>query len=306
MPTRDHRSPGRKHPRRRGRPRRRLGPGILLKATSWLVPPGLGLRLGAGLASGSAWLAGSVGRSVVPDLIREYPRRVAELFGEPLAAADARRLMKERLAFLVARRMVSHALNSNRGQRYLRAELEVEGAEHLEAAMATGKGAVLVSTHFGFPNLMRVILRRAGIRHVSARIGGATVNQVSVGGDVWSRIGALRQFRSALGGGGACVVLADGRMGAPLQVPFFARETTITLGAFYLSQAAGCPILPYFGLMPDHRSRLRVEIHPAVTPLTSSDPPALAQAAGEFFGVYRNYARRYPSHLPYRLVRAPK
>ncbi len=286
--------------------RRKLGPGILLDATSLLVPTGLGLRLGARLAAGSAWLAQRVGRSVVPDLLREYPRRVADLLGEPLADSDGRRLMGERLAYLAARRMMAKALVSRRGQRYLRAEVEAEGVEHLAAAMSQGKGAVLVSTHFGFPNLMRMILRNQGIRHISARIGSAAVNQVSVGGDVWSRIAALRRFKGALGNGGACVVLADGRMGAPLQVQFFGRQTTVTLGAFYLSQAVGCPILPYFGVMPDHRSRLRVEIKPALTPASSADPHALAKVADEFFEVYRDYAQRFPSHLPYRLVRTQR
>ncbi len=279
---------------------------MLLDATGLVVPTGLALRIGARLAAGSAWLAQSVGRAVVPDLIREYPRRVSELLGQPIDESARRRLVKERLAFLAAHRMLSKALVSRRGQRYLRATVECGGIEHLTAAMSQGKGAVLVTTHFGFPNLMRMVLRKQDIRHVAARIGGAAVHQVSVGGDVWSRIAALRRFKSALAAGGACVVLADGRMGAPLQVKFWSRETTVTLGAFYLSQAVGCPILPYFAVMPDHRSRLRVEIAPALTPAASAEAPALARVAEEFLDVYRHYAQRYPSHLPYRLVRPPR
>ncbi len=130
------------------------------------------------------------------------------------------------------------------------------------------------------------------------------MHHVSVSGDAWARLAALRRFRAVLEGGGACVLLADGRMGAPIHMPFFRGETTITLGAFYLGHAARSPVLPFFGVMPDHRLRLRVEIAPALASAKGSSGAALGAVAEEFFGVYRAYVRRYPSHLPYRFVRA--
>jgi lauroyl/myristoyl acyltransferase len=279
-----------------GRP---MIPEALLDTVGRLLPPALGFRLGARLADGSAWLAGHASRRLLPEQIREYPRRVADLFGEPFTATEARRLMGERLAFLVSRQVVAYILNSDPGRRQVLAHVEVRGAEHLQAALGPGRGAVLTSTHFGFPRLMGPVLDRLGIRYTMARPTGKKEEEVSVRGDLWTRLGALRSFRTALAGGSACVLLADGRMGAPKQMPFFQRETTVTLGAFYLGQLAGCPVLPFFGVMPGRLPRLRMEILPPLSPAKSSSAQALADAAQEFFEVYKVYARQYPSHLPY-------
>jgi lauroyl/myristoyl acyltransferase len=288
--------------RRRGR--RWLSPGSVLDFASWLIPPALGLSLGRHLATASAGLIGSVGGPFVPRMVHEYPRRVGDLFGQRLSHSDARRLMRERLAFLIARQLASHALATGRGRRQLWEQLEVRGLEHLEAARAQGQGVMLVTTHFGLPFLIRVVLPRLGIRQVQAELGDeAGGRNVAVSGGALERLAALKRFRAALVGGAACVLLADGRIGAPIQMSFFERDTTITLGAFYLGHLAQCAILPYFGVMPGDRARLCVEISPALELPKGSSPEDLAAMAEGFFGVYRDYARRYPSHLPYRLIR---
>jgi lauroyl/myristoyl acyltransferase len=247
-------------------------------------------------------LATGVLRPLMPDLIREYPRRVADVFGETWRPAEGRQLMRERLAFLAACRIVSRALATERGRRRLRPRVEVDGLEHLTAAMADARGAILVSTHFGLPYLMRIVLDDLGIRHLHAKREEGRAN-VSVSGDAWARLAALRRFQAGLGDGAACVLLADGRMGTPTEIPFFHGATPATLGAFSLGYVARRPILPYFGLMPDSRSRLRVEIGPPLRPATAPGRAGLAAVAEEFFSLYRSYARRYPSHLPKRLVR---
>jgi hypothetical protein len=302
MPEHDDRRPG--PGTGRARPRVEERGGALVRAATALVPPVLGLRLWSRLAGPSAWLTGTVGPSLLPEVIREHPRRVADLLGETIVPLDGRRLMRERLSFLVARRLVSRALTSDRGRRYLRAHLDVQGLEHLQLACEAGKGVVLITTHFGLPFVMRIVLRRLGISHVHAKLGEQTGENIAVLGDTWARIAALRRFRTALAGGTACTLLVDGRMGAPLRLPFFRGSTDLTLGAFYLGRVTGCPIVPYFGLMPDDGSRIRVEIGPALAPVKGSGHAALVAAAEEFLGIYRAYAQRYPSHLPFRLARA--
>ena len=277
--------------------------GVLLDAVSWLVPPALGLSVGARVAAGSAWLIENGMSPYASDALREYPARVGVLLRETFSRDEARRLLRARLAFLIARRLGSHALATPGGRRRLLAHLTVDGMEHLAAARAQGRGVVLVTTHFGFPYLMRIVLRSAGIpqRHVQPD-DNAKGSSVPVSGGPWERMAALKQLRAALAGGAACVVLADGRMGSPVRVPLLGDETTIALGAFYLGYLARCPIVPFFTVMPDAPS-LRLEIAPPLTPPQGSSPDALAAVAEEFVGIYRAYVRRYPSHLPSRLLR---
>jgi hypothetical protein len=289
---------------RRRRRRRGLRPGAALDALSWLVPPAAALRLGDGLAGVAAGAVQTVARPFLPDAIRDYPRRVGVLFDEAVSPAGARRLVRERLAFLLTRQYASHALVTEGARRRLWERIEIPGLEHLEAARALGQGVMLVTTHFGLPFLIRVALPGLGIRQVQAKLDeGRKGPNVPVRGDAWERVAALKRFRAALAGGAACVLLVDGRIGAPVRMPFFASETTVTLGAFYLGYAARCPILPYFGLAPDPRGRLRLEISPPLPAPKDPSPEDLTEVAEAFFNVYRAYARRYPSHLPHRLVR---
>ena len=274
-----------------------------LGAVSRLIPLAVGLRLGPHFAASSAWLIRNVARSYVPDHLRQYPARVGDLLGEALPPSEARRLMRERLSFRIARRLASHALATPRGRRSLLEHLEVNGLEHLHAAQARGHGVVLVTTHFGFPYLMRIVLLDQGICQLHAHPrDDAEGTNVAVSGGPWQRLAALQRFRSALADGAACVLLADGRMGAPIRVPLFSGETTIAFGSFYLGYLAQCPIVPFFTVM-SHRSSLRVEIAPALTPPTGSSPAALAEVAEEFLAIYGTYVRRYPSHLPRHLFR---
>src|SRR5262245_30377941 len=40
--------------------------------------------------------------------------------------------------------------------------IDVRGVDHLASALDSGRGAVVISTHFGFPHLIRMVLTERG------------------------------------------------------------------------------------------------------------------------------------------------
>ena len=87
-------------------------------------------------------------------LFRHWPegpammkRNLLQVFGDTLSPAEAERLARE--FSRAASCEVIDILRLRNGARPLRKLVEFRGREHLEAAMAGGKGAILYSAHFG-------------------------------------------------------------------------------------------------------------------------------------------------------------
>ena len=175
--------------------------------------------------------------------------------------------------------------------------VEVHGRERLAAAFAEGRGVILVTGHFGFPPAIRVALDATGTSWLALRQFGLREGGLSLGGDPWARVRTLRRAREALGRNQACVILADGGHGAVARVPFLEGQLGVSLGAFALARASGCPVVPFFVPLVDGPRRLRVEIE---APLPRSMPPGedpVDGAVRSFARLYETYVRRYPSSV---------
>ena len=224
--------------------------------------------------------------------------QVVKLYGERPTGEERRRLAARRLAFLLTRKVIYLVLKAwplAQAQSRL-PPIDVDGLQHLEAALAGSGGAVLVTAHFGFPVLVGPVLATRGVDVVAAGAASTWVDE-SLVGNLWDRARALRRLQARLAGRSVCVFLPDSARGVGVEVPFLAARVRIGLGAFALAQQAGCPVLPVFGVRWPETGGFRVEFGPPFTTLGSLPRGLPIDAAHTFGRVLESYARRLPDHL---------
>jgi hypothetical protein len=269
------------------------------------LPLPLGLHLAGRLAADPEQVRRLRGGHDLVEQARHFARQLVQLFGRVPRTGESARLVQERLAFLLTRPLVDRALSSDdpAAGSPLATRTEVRGRKHLEASVAGGRGTILISTHFGFPILARLVLEQLKVPVVVAAANRSGGSLVSLEGDVWSSVRALRRMRAALDGNSVCVLVIDGMTGsARVGVPFFRRKIHIGLGAFQLARLAGSPVVPFFAVAPHGPSHFRLTFLPQLRPREGSEGRTLTGAARAFVDVYRPYARRYSSHLPHRAL----
>jgi len=158
--------------------------------------------------------------------------------------------------------------------RTIRERTEVRGFEHLRAALAAGRGAVLVTGHCGDWEWLNAILGIEGIPMTIAvrEVYDPRLNEIArrlrarFGAEVVERgKGAGRALLAALRRNRVVGLLIDQDIrGVPgVFVPFFGRPAWTPAGAAQLALAAGCPVIPAF----DHRrpdGRHVAEAHPPI------------------------------------------
>ena len=128
----------------------------------------------------------------------------------------------------------------------------IEGAEHLKAALAKGKGAIMVTGHFGNWELAgRVLAHAAGGALVVARtlsnpLVEARARRFREGGGlkVIGREGALRHVLNHLRAGGCVAMLIDQNQRAGgVFVPFFGKLASTVPSPASLALKYGAPVL---------------------------------------------------------------
>ena len=231
-------------------------------------------------------------------------RSLLELFGETLSPAGAERLARE-----FSRAEACEAIDVMRlrnGARPLRKLVEFRGREHLEAAMAAGKGAILCSAHYGSYASAFSLIHASGIpvtsigrwwwnydpntspavrrfwdfayaRRLLRYRQGPNIEPWT--GRLASGVQAVRTLRR----NEVVTILSD----APplvsdesrvVKVPFLGREATFLPGVVHLARSSGAPVL----MVTVHRSadyrHQVVEISPPLS-LEGELQEALARCA---------------------------
>jgi KDO2-lipid IV(A) lauroyltransferase len=149
----------------------------------------------------------------------------------------------------------------------IRALVEVRGAEHVEKAMAAGRGALMVTCHIGNWELHGVAHGLLfGAIHVVARpldnplLDRRLCALRTIGGNtVVYKQRALAQILRALREGGGIAILIDQNVhpGDGLFVDFFGRKAATTTVAAALAVKTGCALVPCrTELLRDGRYRL--------------------------------------------------
>jgi lauroyl/myristoyl acyltransferase len=218
-------------------------------------------------------------------------------------------------------------------------QIEVDGLAHLDEALAAGRGAILVSAHFGHGRLIKPVLRMHGRRVLlvgmiphgrnvpdfpGVRLSrlGERVSE-ALGLPRWSRFDAawretvgedlpaalnLRPHVAALARNDVLVMLADGRSARRLvRAPVLGMDVHFAPGAMSIARATGAPVLPTF-VVDDAERRggigIRLVIHPPLDLQTTSDSKRdLDVNIRRFAAVYEQQVRTHPHNWHWLWVR---
>jgi KDO2-lipid IV(A) lauroyltransferase len=187
----------------------------------------------------------------------------------------------------------------------IRSRVEIEGAERVHQAARNGRGALLITGHFGFWELH-------GIAHGALLYPIAVVARpldnpllhdlleevrTATGNSVIYRKGGVRRILKALGSNQGVAVLIDQHIqpADALVVEFFGRPAATTAAVAALAARTGAPVIPVFAL-PLPRGRLRLIYEHPVAPPADESPEALRQFTQRCTDVLEMYVRRHP-HL---------
>ncbi len=206
----------------------------------------------------------------------------------------------------------------HRSSQDLEDNVALEGREHLDALVARGRGAVVVSGHLGNFELM---LPRAGIagyrvhgvvKPQSNRLIDSFHNGIRTreGVGIIPTGGSFPRIVAALDAGEFVGLLGDQDAGGKGHfVPFLGRPASVSRGPATLAVKAGAPLLMVFVFrQPDNRHVMRIEpaieIDPAwdeetaIRRLTEIHTARLEQAVREAPAMYYWVHRRWKTRPP--------
>lgn len=278
----------------------------LLAAPAWLLPEALWsplcrARIGLGALTGER-------------AIRNTARSVGAALGER-DAARCLAIMREQKAAVHEMR-----LQDLRGWRPggWSPEIALEGEEHLKAALARGKGAILWLAPFVFNSgPTKIALHRKGYRvsHLSSpkhgvsetRFGIKYLNRIRcvpedrclVDRIVFDRHApttAMRRMVRALKAGEVVSIVAASTEGYEMiQAPVFGGRLPVAVGAPRLAGLTGAPLLPAFTVRdPKLGWRIAIDAPIALAAGASSEERCVA-AATEFLRRSESWVRQFPS-----------
>jgi KDO2-lipid IV(A) lauroyltransferase len=250
----------------------------------------------------------------------ELIRNLRQLLGEELAADAAQRLTRDWFRFASCEAIDVMRLRYR--ARPLRRLVEIRGREHLDAALAGGKGAILCSAHFGSYDCAFSLLGASGflVTTIGRWQHNYTAGLSSAERRFWDLVYArrLRRHRHRPniepwpGRVGVAALAAatlranevvtvaidapplDSDLARTVEVPFLGRRARLLPGAVTLAQVTGAPLL--MGFMhraADYRHQV-LEIS-APVPVGGDTAMAFARCAAEVSAAIR----RSPAHWNY-------
>jgi KDO2-lipid IV(A) lauroyltransferase len=185
----------------------------------------------------------------------------------------------------------------------MRDRIDVEGDDRMRAALAEGKGVIIVTGHFGYWEMH-------GITHalvlppmsVLARpLDNPFLHQLledvrrRTGNNVIYRNGAIRKVLRALSANETVAILIDQHIAGAdaVRVDFFNRPVSTTSAVASLALRTGAPLVPAFALpLPHGRMRLVYE-HPIDLPRADAADP-VRELTQRCTDVLEMYVRRHP------------
>ena len=265
------------------------------RATAGMLGPRALARLG-GLLGEVFWRVGRRRREILD-------------FNLALAFPELDEAARRARSRAVARHFGRVALDALRVQRLspeaLRAEVEVEGEEHLERAAAGGRGLFVLSAHLGsweVAGLVAGLLLPHGLAAVNRPLDNPLLDvelqrlRLGLGNRVLGKRSIARDVLRELAAGGAVGILIDQRVSEEVGVPapFFGHPTPTHPILARLVRRSAAPVVPVFAvwLAP---GRYRVLFEPALelesVPDDERDDLALT---ARYTAVVESVIRRWP------------
>jgi lauroyl/myristoyl acyltransferase len=310
-------------PRRRRRPGRAAWQGavrvgrLLRQAETvafWLAVAPLLALLPAGLAYRAAcWRADWTFRCW-PEKRGEVVRNLRQVLGEELSPEEAERMARD--VFRIRTCEVVDLMRLRGRARSLERLVEIRGREHLDAALAEGKGVILCSAHFGSYMCAFSLVHASGVPVTS--IGRWWWNyppgESSAVRRMWDFVYARRVLRhrqrpniepwpgrlqvavqaaAALRGNEVVTISSDAPpldadRSRAIEVPFLGRQARLLPGVVTLARLTGAPVLMAFAhRSADYRHQV-LEISPPV-PMQGETAAAFGRCVAAMDAAIREY-----------------
>lgn len=177
------------------------------------------------------------------------------------------------------------------GEKFFHERLELEGLEHLIAARDSGRGVIVVSAHFGNPEIAVQGMASEGFTFFA--LTEPLQPQALSDFTQWLRSGHGHEYRTLSFGatkemirrlkrGGLVAILLDRDVaGTGVPVQFFGAETRMPLGAVDIALRTGAHLIPAWAWrIPGYRFQVEIE------------PPMELVRTGSFDEDVRTNARR--------------
>ena len=277
--------------------RHRLEYGVVVavRTLARLLPRTASLALGTALGRVFHLFHGRRRELAVANLRAAFPER---------SEADCRAIL--RAAFDQFGRHVVDFLNFDAmGRDQMMGLVEWQGDEHVQRAMAKGRGVMYFTGHFGCWELQIMVhaYRFGPIVMVARTLDNPLLERLierirsRVGTRVLSRQGAIRGLLGALTRRESVGMMIDQHIQdrSAVVVNFFDRPASTTSTIAALALRTGAPIIPVFALpLPGGRYRMIYEA--PIEPPSSDDPDAVQTYTERCTAVLEQYVRRDP-HL---------
>lgn len=213
---------------------------------------------------------------------RRFDRELRRVFPD-MDRAERMRLCRE-MGRHMGRTLFEIYHNAEFQTRQERFHVSGPGLAALEEARAAGKGAIIVSGHFGQWDAVRATLKARGMetgavyRPQSNRHYQRLLERgVRAGGEpvlATGRVGTSALVRHLRSGGFAAILL-DEKYAEGVRLPFLGLPALTSLAAARLAMKYGLPMVPAYGTRADNGVDIDVEFE---DPIPHSDPEAMTQA----------------------------
>jgi KDO2-lipid IV(A) lauroyltransferase len=278
----------------------------------WLAVAPLLALLPGRLAYRAACLRGDLTLRYWPEKHAEVVHGLRQVLGEELSDQEAERLA--RVVFRIRTCEVIDLMLLRGRARSLGKLVEIRGREHLDAALAGGKGAILCGAHFGAYNCAFSLLHESGSPVTS--IGRWWWNYPPAGSAaerrMWDFLYARRVLRhrqrpsiepwpgrvlvavqaaAALRDNEVVTICAeapplDAERARSVEVPFLGHQARMLPGVVTLARLTGAPVLMAFAhRLPDYRHQV-LEISPPV-PMDGDTATAFGRCVTAMDGAIR-------------------
>lgn len=193
---------------------------------------------------------------------------------------------------------------SKMNEDYIKRDVKIEGLNNIDAALARGKGAILLSAHIGNWELGGSVLSSIGyptcavvLTHQNKKINDFFTAQRLAGKMRPIEIGiSLKSCYSVLKGNGLLAVLGDRDFTKTgIRIEFFGRKALIPKGPAVFSYRIGSAIVPAF-MLREHNDTFRLVFEEPIYPdHNEKEEDASFSLARKYLAVIESYVRKYPT-----------
>lgn len=257
--------------------------------------------LGRAQAIGRAvgWVLGSIFRYHRGDAL-DALRRSLPGVDEP----ERRRIIRRMYAHIGINAVEFLRLEPGDGA-YIRTHVRLEGEEHVKAALAGGRGAIILTGHVGNWALLCAAAPLWGypVTIIAKRLHSRSANDYWV--DRCARFGVrlvpgLHSYRTCLEALGRNELVAfildqnmrSGRRG--IYVDFFGRPASTSPGLAMMSAQAGAPVLPVFAAREPDGVSHTVRVLPALAPPPDRSPAEVQAHTQRYTALIESAVRERP------------